>query len=73
MRDFVVYTFCQPGETRVSKVQCYTRWCPGHWKGYMKLTVLAESGKEAKRIAAKERVRIEREALAAVEGGGDNG
>lgn len=50
-RDIVVYTFCNPGETRKSKVHAYTLWASEEWSGCKRYTVKASNGVAAKKLA----------------------
>ena len=60
LKEFVVGTFCKPGEKRISRIGCYTRWYERNWDGCIEYRVKAESGKEAKRIAAETRRMFEK-------------
>lgn len=58
-REFVVATFCDPGETRRSKVRAYTRWYSERWADCIEFTVSAASGTEAKKLAIAKRLEHE--------------
>ena len=58
-REFVIGTFCEPGETRKSKVSAYSSWYSSAWEGCIEITVTAESGAEAKKLAIQKRLEHE--------------
>lgn len=59
MRTFRVCTFCEPGETRKSKVRAYTGFYNLAWEGAKEHTVEAENGQEAKKKAIELRLAFE--------------
>ena len=58
-REYIVATYCQPGETRRSKVQAYTLWWSPEWSGFKQYHVRARDGREAKRLAIAARLADE--------------
>lgn len=61
-REYIVATYCQPGETRRSKVQAYTLWWSPEWSGFRPYHIQASSGNEAKKLAIAMRLEDERAA-----------
>lgn len=55
-----VGTFCDKGETRVSKIQAYTLTYNVSWTGGKEYEVEAKNGTEAKKIAKQLRLEDER-------------
>lgn len=61
-REYIVATYCEPGETRRSKVEAYTLWWSPEWPGFRQYHVQAVNGREAKRLAITARLADEAEA-----------
>lgn len=59
MKTYKVATFCEPGETKRSRVRAYSLWYNQGWSGCVVFEVEAEDGKAAKREAIRRRLEYE--------------